>query len=151
MMLLPMTASAESIKIGYLYYNLDINNRTASVAENNYGYGYTGEVVIPETVTYDGTDYMVTSIGPSAFFGDSKLSSITIPNSIITIEDNAFCGCSGLTTVTIPNSVTSIGVLAFSQCINLSSIIIPNSINFIGNDAFKGTIWYNNKPDGLVY
>lgn len=150
MMLLPMAASAESVRIGYLYYNLDVNNRTASVAENLRG-GYSGNVVIPETVTYDGTDYIVTSIGNDAFWGNSELTSITIPNSVTTIESCAFLACSRLTTLTIPNSVTKLGEQAFSRCSSLSSITIPNSVFYIGNEAFNETPWYNNQPEGLVY
>ena len=63
-----------------------------------------------------------------------------------------YSGCSRLTSVTIPNSVTSIGNSAFSGCTNLPSITIPNSVTSIGNSAFYGctnlkkTIWLTNTP-----
>ena len=95
-----------------------------------------GDVVIPSTVTYNGTTYSVTSIGYSAFRGCSGLTSVTIPNSVTSIGEEAFSGCSGLTSVTIPNSITSIGNRAFSNCSGLTSIAIPNSITSIGNRAF---------------
>ena len=69
----------------------------------------------------------------------------------LTSIDDAFYNCSRLTYVTIPESVTSIGYSAFYNCSRLTSITIPNSVTSIGYDAFDGTAWYNNQPDGLVY
>ena len=73
-----------------------------------------------------------------------------IPNSVTSIGDYAFNGCV-MSSITIPNSVTSIGNSAFQSCSSLSSITIPNSVTSIGSSAFYGTLWYNNKPNGLVY
>ena len=78
---------------------------------------YFGSVTIPETVTYNGNTYSVTSIGSSAFYDCSGLTSVIIPNSVTNIGSEAFSACSGLTSVTIPNSVTSIGSYAFRECI----------------------------------
>jgi hypothetical protein len=78
----------------------------------------------------------VTAIGDGAFDSCINLTSVTIPNSMMTIGNYAFCGC-GLTSVTIPNSVTTIGNAAFSGC-GFASVTIPNSVTTIGNDAFSG-------------
>ena len=79
----------------------------------------------------------MTSIGSSAFFGCSGLTSVTIPNSVTYIGLYTFYGCSGLTSITIPNSVTSIGVEAFAGCSGLTSVTIPNSVTSIGDAAFE--------------
>ena len=88
----------------------------------------TGEIVIPNSVT---------SIGSSAFYGCSGLTSVTIGNSVTSIGEDAFRGCSGLTSVTIGNSVTSIGRYAFYDCSSLTSVTIPNSVTSIGSSAFN--------------
>ena len=93
-------------------------------------------VNIPETVSYEGTTYSVTSIGYGALWGCSNLTSVTIGNSVTSIGECAFGYCYNLTSVTIPNSVTSIGDYAFGECYDLTSITIPNSVTSIGAQAF---------------
>ena len=79
----------------------------------------------------------VTSIGGSAFYGRTGLTSITIPDSVTSIYDSAFYGCTGLTSITIPDSVTSISRFAFEGCAGLTSITIPDSVMGIGEAAFS--------------
>ena len=138
----------ERVQIGDLYYNLDATNQTAEVTyqlqwnENNYK-GLTS-ANIPASVTYASVPYAppvtytVTSIGSSAFYNCTGLTSVTIPNSVTSIGNMAFGRCSGLTSVTIPNSVTSIEGSAFYDCTGLTSVTIPNSVTSIGEDAFDG-------------
>ena len=93
----------------------------------------------------------VTEIKSNAFYECTKLTSVTIPDSVTSIGEHAFSDCTGLTSVTIGNSVTSIGDYAFDGCNGLKSITIPDSVTSIGNWAFYNTAWYNNQPNGLVY
>ena len=125
-----------------IYYNFNSDGSSVSVtylgtSYDYYSNEYSGEIVIPKTITYNGKTYSVTSIGSSAFRDRSGLTSVTIPNSVTSIGYCAFLGCSGLTSVTIPNSVTSIGSSAFSGCSGLTSISIPESVTSIGENAFK--------------
>ena len=71
-----------------------------------------------------------------AFQGCSSLTSIEIPNSVLSIAGYAFCNCSSLTSVQIPNSVTRIDNSAFRNCLSLTSVVIPNSVTKIGYAAF---------------
>ncbi len=67
---------------------------------------------------------------------NGKTGSITIPNSVTSIGGSAFYRCTGLTSIEIPNSVTSIGEYAFYGCAGLTSVTIPNSVTSIGRQAF---------------
>ena len=78
----------------------------------------------------------VISIEPDAFYDCNNLTSVTIGNGVTSIGDEAFKYCSSLTSIDIPNSVTSIGGLAFCGCSSLSSITIPKSVTRIGGSAF---------------
>ena len=137
LLFLPMVANADSygVKIDGICYNLRDYNHTAEVTYSTDS-KYSGDVVIPATVTFNDNQYSVTSIGESAFYWCTGLTSVTIPNSVTSIGNNAFSGCTGLTSITIPNSVTTIGSGAFSECTGLTSITIPNSVTTIGYNAF---------------
>ena len=141
-LLCSISVSAHDFEVDGIYY--DITSSTDMTVEVNYrgnrfdSYSneYLGAVNIPESVTYNGKTYNVTSIGYGAFYGCSGLISVVIPNSVTSIGSDAFGGCSGLTSVVIPNSVTSIGSYAFEGCSGLTSVVIPNSVSSIGSYAF---------------
>ena len=97
-----------------------------------------GGLVIPSTISYNGTTYNVTSIRGSAFSGCSSLTSINIPESVTSIGGSAFEYCSSLTSINIPESVTSIGDSVFIGCSSLTSINIPEGVTSIGGSAFSG-------------
>ncbi len=79
----------------------------------------------------------IETIENSAFYYAEELKSITIPNSVEIIDDRAFGWCNSLETVTIGNGVTNIPDFCFNHCISLKSIILPDTIERIGVRAFS--------------
>ena len=126
--ILPTEANAASESD--LIFELNSDGQSYSVTDCNST--ARGALVIPATYN----DKPVTTIGDSAFSGCNKLTSITIPDSIISVGDKAFYYCTNLTSITIGDSVTTIGAYAFRACWNLSTITIPDSVTTIGERAF---------------
>ena len=92
------SAWAHDVEVDGIYYNLNRNAKTASVTFKGKSYlsyynEYSGAIVIPETVIFDGTRYSVTSLGDECFRGCSSLTSITIPNSVTGVGDWCFNSC----------------------------------------------------------
>ena len=134
--------NSDGVTIYYVWMN---NNTELAVSYKgstyeSYNNEYSGNVVIPSSVEYNGNSYSVTSIGGSAFGDCTDLTSVTIPDGVTSIEKFAFLNCSSLTSVTIPNSVTTFGESAFYNCTGLTSIEFPNSVTEIDGGAFSGCI-----------
>ena len=89
---------------------------------------FSGELVIPETVSHD-RDVL----------------------NVKYIDAHAFENCENLTSVTIGAKVEYIMYRAFYGSLNLSQFNIPTSVTEVGSQAFEGTAWYNGQPDGFVY
>ena len=141
------TLWAHDFEVDGIYYNF-LNGNAVEVTYPNddrwgtYGApidypGYGGDVVIPDSVIYNGKTYQVTSIGNSAFY-DSSLTSVTIGNNVTSIGQEAFHQCSALTSVIIGKSLTSIGANAFGGCSSLTKT------NYTGDIAS----WCDIKFDG---
>ena len=129
-------AAVTYISYSTTYYVGNTQYPLYGVSCYNYYNKYKNAVTIPETVTYNGTTYTVTSIESYAFANCGSLTSVSIPNTVTHIDDYAFYSCSGLTEITIPNSVVTINNYAFRYCSRLDNIIIPNSVTSIGEYAF---------------
>ena len=127
--------SGEFTVDGIRYYYTNEDDDEVSVTYSSSG-KYSGNIVIPSTVTYNGKQYTVTKIGTGAFRDCTGLTAVTLPNAMTSIGRNAFRDCTGLTTVTISNSVTSIGSYAFYGCTGLTEVTIPNAMTDIGGWAF---------------
>ena len=131
-----MGVSAEKVEaiVGDLKYEIDTETKEASVITGDYSGLYF--VTVPEKIAVEGVDYAVTSIGDYAFNRVSKLTSVTLPNSVKSIGNGGFYYCENLTAVSLGSSLTSIGENAFYHC-NISALSLPESLETIGKDAFN--------------
>ena len=121
-----------------LTYELDKVNRTATVVKC-VAHKTPFTIEIPDAIKHEGNLYTVAEIGYGAFWGCTNLKSITISDSVTSIDDCAFCCCTNLESIVVPDSMIKIGESAFSRCSSLKSITIPDSVTSIGIHAFVET------------
>ena len=129
-----LSAAAYSFMIDGIGYNIIGETEVEVTKADN---KYTGEVMIPETVTQDGVTYQVTRIGNSAFYGCSELTLVGIPEGVTSIGTYAFSGCSNLENVDFPNSLISIETYAFNECSGFTNVYIPRNVADIAYNAFS--------------
>ena len=145
-----------------IYYRFINNNTELEVVyrhTNYYSYSneYTGNVVIPESVTYSGQSYSVTGIGQYAFRGCNELTSITIPSSVKSIiRPMLLEGCDNLSSIVVENGNTH-----YDSRDNCNAIIetesnmlilgckdtnIPNSVTSI----YGGAFWFCRSLSSII-
>ncbi len=133
---------AYDCEVDGIYYNrLSVDEFEVTFGgynQSGYRVKYTGDIVIPETVTYRDKLFKVTKIDYMAFKECSALTSISIPQSITILPDHCFYGCSSLSSISIPQSMKTIGVGVFYECKALSNVILPEGITSINNKLFYG-------------
>lgn len=135
-------ADTLSFTIDDIQYTIDENDSTAVSVTGTTGYGDENnkkDLVLPETVEYNGVTYTVTSIGKGAFARKNGLNSIVIPNTVVLIAEGAFASNWGLTSIEIPASVVEIGTRAFEWAGNIAEVkFAANSqLKILGTSAFS--------------
>lgn len=101
------------------------------------GAGAPANVVIPETVTFEGNTYTVTSVGNQAFYAVTRVSSVKLPNTVRSLGENCFNNCSQLGKIEFGNGLQTIGQGAFANT-QINGVKLPGSLRSIGKNAFKG-------------
>ena len=86
-----------------------------------------GDVVLPEKVIYKGEECKLTGIKNGAFSWCKELTSVVIPDGVVSIGESTFYGCDALKSVKIPESVARIGAGALGECVSLTEIDIPDA------------------------
>lgn len=121
--------------IAYNITTTEENNPTVGVTYTSNP--YTGDIVIPDSVTYNDIRYCVSSILESAFYDDGTLLSVKLPNTINSIGKKSFYSCKGLTSIEMSDSLQIIGDYAFYYCSALKEITIPVKCSQLGNYALE--------------
>ena len=97
-----------------------------------------GEIILPETVVYEGQTYVVSEIDKNTFRGCANLTgTLIIPNTVKTIGSLAFWYCTGFTQLVLPDAMESIGHDAFSDCSGLTEVTFPSALQVIESHAFS--------------
>lgn len=135
--LLPMTAMAYDFVVDGVYYSTDLWGDYVMVSDQGEDGGhYSGNVVIPASVTHDGTTYPVTKINAYAFSNCTELTSVSLLNPVNEIGDHSFENCTSLSSIEIPDGVTLIGSAAFENSA-ITRLDLPASIAEIKIWAFQ--------------
>ena len=108
-----VSAGAYDFTVDGIYYDINEDGTTLAIVPDESYKDFTGDLVLPDTVTYNGTKYTVKFI-----------------------NNEAFKYCNGLTSVTLPNTVTVVGMMAFDHCDSLETLTIGTSLYMSGSGAF---------------
>lgn len=155
MLSLPVLAKAYDFNVDGIYYTItSTTDHTVQVASGESF--YSGDIVIPDHVTYKGVEFLVNGIQKGKCVGSyggytelefeggaftsSAILSIVIPSTITEIGDATFAHCTRLKSISFPNTLKKItGRGAFYGTISLSEIILPESLTEVGMEAFWGS------------
>lgn len=137
------------VQIDGIRYKIYPSKKTSEVIS---GGNYSGDIVIPSSITNSGITYSVTSIGDNAFSGCSSLTSISIPSSMTAMGEYAFSGCSNLSSVYITDLVKwcqidfgdwgnplNVCHHLYLNGVKIQDLVIPDGITSICKDAFIGS------------
>ena len=129
---------AHNLTVNGIYYttlsgnNVEVSYKGSSFTA--YDNEYSGDIIIPATVTYGGKEYTVTGIGKYAFYSCEGLKSIVLPEGLKYIDYSAFSMCDELESITLPQSLESIGNAAFFYCEKLKRLEIPKNVSSIDTE-----------------
>ena len=144
------TAAAYDFESGGIYYNINGSQATVTFkGSGNVQTGhYSGQVVIPETVTHNGVTYAVTAIERRAFSNCTAPTTVSIPKTVTSIDAFSFSGSSGITSITVDSAnpkydsreqCNAIILTAANKLMaGCQNTVIPNSVTVVGNGAFWG-------------
>lgn len=123
---------------GYSYAVLEDNSACITKYSNG------GDVVIPESLG----GHSVTAIGERAFDRNQEVTSVTIPEGVISIDANAFYWCGNMTAVTLPDSLQQIGPEAFGMCNALKTINLSKKHQYF---ELKNGVLFNKPEKTLIF
>lgn len=129
-------AYAQRVFIDSVYYTLDTTAMTAQIAVQSSSTAV-GDIVINDTVMYEGANYAVTSMADDAFAYCNQLTSIVLPQTLRNLGKNVFLSCTRLTSCIIPDStITEIPFEAFLKA-GLIEFRVPEGVTYIEQRSFE--------------
>lgn len=131
-----MNASGYDFEVNGIFYGYNASDQTAFVTYERWENSYSGDIVIPSSVIYQGKEMAVNKIGDRAFFNCTELHSVVIPHTIEEIGEYAFDGCTGLTLLKIPNSVKYIKARAIPS---VDKLIFEDGDDGLNCNYWNGT------------
>ncbi len=135
------TAADYFIEDGICYFPITGQNNSVEVGNQSLVAGsitstpYAGKVVVPATVTHEMVTYNVVGVTYNAFFENKNVTSVELPNGILSIGQSAFYGCRNLTSVNLPSTLEYIAPFAFAYS-GIKSAIIPEGVMTIYPHVF---------------
>lgn len=154
-LLCSVSANAYDLEKDGIYYNASTTEEYSLIVtyKSDEFNSYSGDIVIPDTVTVGKKKYAVTAIGLSAFNDCKFLTSVSIPRTVKEIGFYAFSGCSSLEYIVIPSSVEKIKSYAFKGCIGLKNVVIEDGETTLevgyNTNSFQQGGYYYDDPNGL--
>lgn len=122
--------------------------------KNGYSYSFSEDnpLILPSKVQYEGKEYIVTGLGYQAFYNNTELKAITLPDTLKKIGNYALSG-TGIISIHIPDSVTEILPQAFSFSLNLNSVRLPEKLEHLQNNVFRGCerLQHIKIPDNVTF
>ena len=152
LLLTQVVSAANEVLVNGIYYRFDSSKKEAevtngpnaenvSVLDNTSLTYYTNTVTVPQSVTYNGVTYKVTSIGENAFAVNRRLKKVNLPESVVSIHSSAFTCCDDMQSIYIPKSVEDIEYNAFYGCIGLNSVVVDkDNKNYDSRNDCNGII-----------
>jgi hypothetical protein len=125
-------AAQTAVKVEGVNYLLNPDEGTAQIAKNSEAQG---TVIIPDSILYNDKYYQVTAM-VNAAFSEARLSSVSLPDAITTLNSSAFYKCKYLRQVKWPANLRVIGDGAFFMCEALESAMLPKGVKELQDDAF---------------
>lgn len=141
---LPFCAHAYDVELDGICYNI-IGPRLAYVTHHgewstydgqSAAMSYSGEVVIPEQIVFEGRTYDVISVGENAFAGCESLTSVHLPSSVRSLNACAFLGCTNLQQVSLTSSMRAFRSCAFTGCTSLRQVALPRHAELVDSLVF---------------
>ena len=123
----------KTVTIDGIKYYIENGEATIAVQDET----LSGDIVIPESISYDGNNYSVVRATNGAF-QNTDITGITLPNSITSLGNSCFKFCHNLTSVKLPDNITSLGDYTFMGCSDLSVIELPKKLISLGVSCFLG-------------